>query len=401
MSTAIRTEHQVEHHGRSYSLWLRGDNFYLRLERSGRTIWKSLRTADKATAKIKARGELDKLSKNDWKPETKPESPKRPATLGDILDRFSAGNATTLLDPRTARNYASSFKEVVSTGTGRPYDPKSSAEILSEKLVRDYMAACRKPNLENGGKPTRPDSSIRSTITQARCVVQENFRDLYHDITMPDLAGFRAKKRFKPQQDVGFVPFDRQTVIDMETAADRLWQNRDATWIPYALMSQLGLRNNEVEKALWSDFITRPVFDKDGNKTEIRALRVRAGYDEALGGEIEVPVDLWEKLEPYKQEATTEYIVPGKNKTERAAVCDRQINRFVERFIPGRQKLSYELRKWAGSIVATRHGIYAAQRFLRHRSVTTTERYYATYLKSQSAATMADRAEIYGLEKTA
>lgn len=400
MSTATRTEHQVEHHGKGYSLWMRGSNFYLRLERDGRTIWKSLRTANLPAAKTKARTELETLSKNDWKPEAKSVAPQRTATLGEILQRFEAGNATTLLDARTARDYANTLKKVVEVGTGRPYDSTISSSILTEQLVRNYITKGREINPETG-KPRRPDSSIRSSLVQARCVLQEHFSDLYHDLKLPDLKGFRAKKRFKPQQEVGFVPFDRQTVIDMEAAAERLWQNRDATWVCYALMSQLGLRNGEVEKALWSDFITRPVFNEKGKKTEIRVLRVRAGYDEAVGGEIEVPDDLWAKLEAYKDEAITEFIVPGKNKTERANVTERQINRFVERFIPDRQKLSYELRKWAGSIVATRHGIYAAQRFLRHKSVTTTERYYATYLKSQTAATWADRAEIYGLEKTA
>ncbi len=398
MSTATSTDISFNHRGESYTLWLRGGKFYLRLSRGGKAIWKSLKTTQKAAAIERAKKALDELERNDWKPAVKEEAPAKAATLGQILDRFLKGNSTTLLHPRTAKNYACSLKEVVSTGTGKEYNPETPASILTEKLVRDYMAACRALDPETQ-QPRRPDSSIRSTITQARCVLQENFKDLYHDIVLPDLTGFRAKKRFKPQQDVGFVPFDRQTVIDMEAAAERLWKNRDATWISYALMSQLGLRNGEVEKALWSDFITRPVFDEKGAKSEIRVLRVRAGYDEALTGEIEVPSDLWEKLKVYQDAAITEYVVPGKNKTERAAVCDRQINRFVERFIPDRQKLSYELRKWAGSIVATRHGIYAAQRFLRHRSVTTTERYYATYLKSQTAATTADRAAIYGLEQ--
>jgi integrase len=359
-----------------------------------------LRTAHAPTAKVKAKTELATLERNDWKPEVKEIRQERAASLGEILERFEKGNAITLLDPRTAKDYANTLKKVVEVGTGKAWNPAASSTVLTEQLVRNYIAKGREINPETG-KPRRPDSSIRSSLTQARCVLQEHFSDLYHDLKLPDLTGFRAKKRFKPQQEVGFVPFDRQTVIDMEAAADRLWQNRDATWVCYALMSQLGLRNGEVEKALWSDFITRPVFDEKGKKTEIRVLRVRAGYDEAVGGEIEVPADLWEKLEAYKDDALTEYVVPGKNKTERANVTERQINRFVERFIPDRQKLSYELRKWAGSIVATRHGIYSAQRFLRHKSVTTTERYYATYLKSQAAATTADRAAIYGFEQVA
>jgi len=396
MSTAIRTDISFNHRGESYTLWLRGGKFYLRLTRNKRPLWKTLRTNSKPVAIERAKKVLDELERNDWVPAAKSTRPKRLATLGEILTTFRSSGAQTLLSPRSIRQYAGSLEELVETATGKAFDESTSSSILTEDLIRKYMAACRQIDPATNS-PRRPDHSIQSSITQARCVLQENFSDIYRDLNLPDLTGFRAKKRFKKNTESGFVPLDRQTVIDMEAAAQRLWEIREAVWIPYAMMSVLGLRNGEVEKARWSDFEERTVFDMKGQASRIRVFRVRADYEEAISGEIEVPDDLWAKLTPYKDEATTEYVVPGKNKTERAQVCDRNINRFVERFIKGREKVSYELRKWAGSIVATRHGIYAAQRFLRHKSVTTTERYYATYLKSQQAATASDRAEIYGL----
>ena len=396
MSLATKTDTILNHRGESYTLWMRGGKFYLRLTRNGRPIWKSLRTGQKAAALERAKKELDALEKNDWHPVAKVVAAPRFATLGEILTAFRNSGAQTLISPRTIRQYAGSFEELVTTATGKEFNPSTSSAILTEDLIRKYMAACREINPETG-EPRRPDPSIQSSITQARCVLQENFSDIYRHLKLPDLAGFRAKKRFKKHTAAGFVPFDRQTVIDMEAAAARLWEIREDVWIPYALMSVLGLRNGEVEKAQWTDFEERTVYGMDGKPRPSRVFRVRADYEEAIAGEIEVPDDLWAKLQPYKDAATTEYVCPGKNKTERAQVCERNINRFVERFIKDRQKVSYELRKWAGSIVATKHGIYAAQGFLRHRSVTTTERYYATYLKGQSAASASDRAEIYGL----
>ncbi len=395
-TTAISTDISFNHRGESYTFWLRGGKFYLRLTRNGKAIWKSLKTTSKPVALERAKRALDELERNEWQPAVKSTQPERLATLGEILETFRASGSQTLLSHRSIRQYAGSLEELVSTATGKEYNPETSSSILTEELIRRYMAACRMIDPATGA-PRRPDHSIQSSITQARCVLQENFSDIYRHLKLPDLTGFRAKKRFKKNTESGFVPLDRQTVIDMEAAADRLWEIREAVWIPYAFMSVLGLRNGEVEKARWSDFEERTVFDAKGNPSRVRVFRVRADYEEAISGEIEVPDDLWAKLQPYKEDATTEFVVPGKNKTERAQVCDRNINRFVERFIRDREKVSYELRKWAGSIVATRHGIYAAQRFLRHKSVTTTERYYATYLKSQQAASSTDRAEIYGL----
>lgn len=39
----------------------------------------------------------------------------------------------------------------------------------------------------------------------------------------------------------------------------------------------------------------------------------------------------------------------------------------------------HELRKEIGALVATKHGIYAASRFLRHSDITTTARHYAEH----------------------
>jgi integrase len=396
MSTAISTDVSFNHRGESYTLWLRGGKFYLRLTRNGKPIWKSLKTTQKAAAIERAKKDLDALEKNDWKPEAKVVAPRRFATLGEILDCFRKSGSQTLISPRAIRQYAGSFKDVVSKGIGKEYQDTMSSTLLTEELIRKYMAACRHID-SNTGKPFRPDHSIQSSITQARCVLQENFSDIYRDLMLPDLTGFRAKKRFKKRVNEGFVPFDRQTVIDMEAAAERLWENRDAVWICYALMSQLGLRNGEVAKATWDQFIERPIFDVKGIPTIQRFFRVRADYAEAVGRELPVSDSLWEKLKAFKDEAVTEFVCPGKNKSERSITCLRQINRFAERFIRDREKISYELRKWAGSIVATRYGIYEAQKFLGHRSVTTTETYYASYLKSLSSADSAARNQIYGL----
>jgi len=400
MSTATSTDATFNHRGETYTLWQRGGKFYLRFSRNGKALWKSLRTSAKAAAIERAKKELDTLEKNDWKPAAKAESPKRLATLGEILDIFRKSGAQTLLSPRSIRQYAGSLEELVATATRKEFNRETSSSILTEELIRKYMAACRQIDPETGS-PRRPDHSIQSSITQARCVLQESFADIYRELMMPDLTGFRAKKRFKRKVNDGFLPFDRQTVIDMEAASERLWENRDAVWIPYVMMSQLGLRNGEVAKATWDQFIERPIFDLQGAAKVQRFFRVRADYAEAVGREVPVSDSLWEKLRAYKDEAQTEFVCPGKNKSERAITCLRSINRFAERFIRDREKISYELRKWAGSIVATRFGIYEAQKFLGHRSVTTTETYYASYLKSLSSADTEARSAIYGLASVA
>jgi hypothetical protein len=62
----------------------------------------------------------------------------------------------------------------------------------------------------------------------------------------------------------------------------------------------------------------------------------------------------------------------------------RVLNPIIREALPGRQKAAYELRKLAGSVIATRDGMFAASRFLGDRS-DTVERYYAALLKPLKA----------------
>ena len=59
-------------------------------------------------------------------------------------------------------------------------------------------------------------------------------------------------------------------------------------------------------------------------------------------------------------------------------VFDR-LNRWLRAKGITSNKPLHELRKEVGAIVATKHGIYAASRFLRHSDITTTARHYSDH----------------------
>lgn len=403
-NTTVRTEIIVTHRGKRYTLWRRGDNLYLRFRRQGKAIWKSLGTSLKDQAIKQAKTELDKMEKNNWHPAPKkPEATKGMATIGEILDRYLAAERD--IAPATKNNYIAAMETLLRVVTGKDDPRPLPASILSEETLDAYIEAER-------GKG-RPDHSIHASLTQARCIVSPKVMALYKGLTMPSLDGFRAPRDFKGDRGAGFIPFTREEVIALETKATEMLRARDPLWIVYVFMSQLALRNKEVSLAKWDDIVEGVEYE-DGKPITKRYLRVQAEYAEAKPALIEIRDDLWTDLQRYRPERCTHdpmkdetgallpcepcaHIVPAKTKTERNNLCKRGINDALRDLIQGRRKIAYELRRWAGSRIYTIHGSDAARNTLRHASVVTVERYYATELKGVKAAAPSDLADIYGL----
>jgi hypothetical protein len=139
-NTAVRTEVIVTHRGKRYTLWRKGDNFYLRLRKQGRQIWKTLGTSLKEQAVKQAKVELDKLESNEWKPEPKkPEAIKGMATIGEILDRYLAAERD--IAPATKNNYIAALETLLRVVTGKDQPRSLPASILSEETLEGKFIA--------------------------------------------------------------------------------------------------------------------------------------------------------------------------------------------------------------------------------------------------------------------
>ena len=402
---AKRTEIELQHRGESYTLYLKGSKLYLRFSRKGKNFWRSLDTSIKAVALARGKAILTELEDNEWTAAPKEIQKTEIATIGEILHRWRNSSSLITLTDKSRTNNASALEGLIRKATGKEELDFMPSSILTEKLISDFIAHERTAG--------RPDHSTRSHLTQARGVLQEAYMEIYEGLKLPDLAGFRSKKKFKPKRDYGFSDFPRQAVIDMEFAASDLLEKRSPLWIVYVLMANLGLRNGEVIRTTWNHFAERPHYI-DGKVTLRRILSIEANYDDAVPRDLEVPDEIWEGLQHFRPESCTHeeihknsglipcqqcaHVIPAKTPTERAVICNRLINDFVRPFIPDRPKKSYELRKWAGSKVLTRErNIFLVQQFLGHQSVVTTQKYYAKYLKTQMGISAADTRAIYGI----
>ena len=401
MSIAERTEIEVSHRGKSYTLWRRGDNLYLRIKKDGRGIWRSLKTSLKDVAVKQAKTELDKLDKNDWKPEPKKTLATTGfATIGEILDCLEKNAGEIGISPRSVADYIHAMERFITISTKQSDPRRVSSELLTGELVEKFIKRCRTTPMKagDGTVKIRPDASIRSHLTQARAVFSKDKMGLYKGLTIPDLAKFKTASPSPKwaQNKLGFTRFEKDRVVSMLQDAEQLRLAKDPVWVCWAMMHNLAVRNKMVHQAKWSDFT-----DEGG---EI-IFTTRGDYREAITIRITVRRKLWEQLlefkstTPVEQDENAAYVVPARHKTERHDICYKLVNRFFEKHIPTRkgEKKAYQLRGQAASITFKYQGVDAAMRLLGHKHASTTMNNYAEHLRESEGVNPFDHDSFYGI----
>jgi integrase len=121
-----------------------------------------------------------------------------------------------------------------------------------------------------------------------------------------------------------------------------------------------------------------------GTQAQFGSTRISEGW-------VPIAPSVLKELMRFRNLSPYDDIIPGRTATERKDAVDRRHSPWVGQWIKDRSKTSYELRRYAGSLVynATRD-ILKVRDFLRHASVETTQQWYADLLKDVPAIGMDD-----------
>jgi integrase len=151
----------------------------------------------------------------------------------------------------------------------------------------------------------------------------------------------------------------------------------------FLMFSRLGLRNAEIKRARWSWIENGRIGIVDRPSEDF--------WPKGSEGWVPIKSDVLKELMRFRHLSTDDYIIPGRTATERKDAVDRRHSAWVGQWIKNRSKTSYELRRYAGSLVyqATRD-ILKVRDFLRHASVETTQQWYAYLLEDVPAIGMDD-----------
>jgi len=373
-------------HGRKFYLApprRAGGPYYIRFEppsNSGKCVTivhRSLRTNVVGAAKARAKLIIEPILNGQWEVAESLKSKSGYGTIGDIIERYQSQAEDR---PATLRNNSSAIRLLVRTVHGGDPDAKSSS-VLTGDLIRQFE------RIRMAGAMTEPArrrarASIRSYVVQARSLVAPRKMRFYEDINLPDLDPFRKErvempKRSKPRA------LDTGVIAAINAAAPKLASTDPAVYVAFLMFSRLGLRNVEIRSARWSWI--------ENGRIGVIERPEENFFPKGSEGWVPIAPDVLKELMRFRHLSYNDYIVPGVTVTERKEAVDRRHSAWIGQWIKDRSKTSYELRRYAGSLVynATRD-ILKVRDFLRHASVETTQQWYAYLLEDVPSIGMND-----------
>lgn len=309
-------------------------------------------------------------------------------TIWEICDLYESKiGARARIKRETAHENVMALKRIISTGSGSNDPAAERVTILNEPLVISY----RSKRYEGVNREyEREDDlklnySLNSYLRKAQNVFSKKAMKLYKEegYKFPDITGFMEIGKLA-QDDTKFIPIDedidRRMIEDANTV---LTKEKPELFVIFELARFCGLRSGEILSLRWH------WIQKSKNGYDI-AIIYRTPRTDPSKEEFKpksrnrwVPVSTkrvnkWKRLLP--AENGTDFVIPGKNKTWRSGLIERDACNWVRPYIPGRTKRVHELRKQAGSDIATRYGLMAAAQFLGD-SIAVTEKHYASLLK--------------------
>jgi len=382
--------------GRRRKLFRRkhGGPWHIRFLCGNRDVVRSLDTTIEAVAKDKAKRIIEAELEGDTQTSRSLKARTDYSTLRQIADIYVEKFGVDPRRRRTARGNVGALEKIVRVANGISLE-EARTSILTGELVRTFEAEEEKRIERDGngfidqGSELRIRTSIQSWLKQARSIFRKATMNWFDDLALPDLDSFRqqgvkAPERPRPRR------LEPAIIAAINRAAPALAKSNPSLYIAHLLFKFLGMRNSE-QKAARMAWIER---DPRGFAKLAVIYRPEEGFKPKAKTERRIaiaPIVLAELEKYWTPSPDGDYIVPAPHKTERADIIDDQHSAWAGQWIQNRSKVSYELRRYAGSLVYQKTGrIEHARQFLGHADVKTTLEWYWDLLEDTPALEPSD-----------
>lgn len=321
--------------------------------------------------------------------------PAHDFTIEDYLQFVWAHLSSLDMKPETLKEYEVSLLRLIGVGlaqqAGRPNPTVRLSDkekqrlrrrpltILNRSLVTHYKTATVEAAEEEGRSTISARRSANSYLKQARSLFSKQIRGLAEDsgIKLPNLTSFLEAEGFRKVKVRYILPNDKLIKKTFEHLSDPEKAPPRDIYIAVLLALFGGLRKKEVP-LVGPDSLTKSN-DKPGinipDKTKNKLPRFNA-----------LQARVFEFLKSAFPEGS-EFFIQG-TMTYRTDDLFDEASAWLRNLGWKVNKPFHELRKLVGSMIATTQGMQAAQKFLDHESIRTTEEYYADITMSEEIAAL-------------
>jgi integrase len=222
--------------------------------------------------------------------------------------------------------------------------------------------------------------SANSIIRQARSLFAPKVVKFLKTLRLPQPLPFTGVEFF-PRESMRYTSRIDAGILMRQARKELAGSSPDA-FLVMVLALGAGLRRGEIDKLLWRDvdFAGGRIFVTESEHGELKTEDSR--------GAVDIDGSTVELLRGFQAKAKGQFVIssvnaregeasrPWGNRYRCSAVFEKATGWLRTHGVEGNKAL-HTLRKEAGAIVATRDGIFAASRFLRHAGIEVTAAHYA------------------------
>jgi integrase len=320
-------------------------------------------------------------------------------TLGQVIEAFTAAPGDWT--PHTKRGYTGSLRSIIDTalGTEPAWETRPITVLTGDLVYRYRQAVMRSAGDEGSARLSQLCRSANTALRSARALFAPALLEHYRresKLRLPDLSEFRTAPGFRGvAKDDYHIPSDdliRRTMEDLDRTRETHPDRYAAVWLALGF----GLRRSEAAavRANW--------FIRLNGRIHLELHEVvqpgtpgqtsTATKNGQVRPRIPVTNDAWRHLEPIVAARTRDQhlLAPDGTNTYRVDHLFDEVSAWLRGLGWETDKAYHEFRALAGCWVAMRDGLLVARDWLRHASVTTTERHYGRYVRTAVSDTAWD-----------
>jgi integrase len=332
----------------------------------------------------------------EFKPEAKAPEPSAPstvcATIGQVIEA-----ATRLSSARreSLDTYAKALRRIA-TGVlgmkGGKSGPKQGTDAWRDmidatpldKLTPAAVLAWKNAFLKSAANPQERNSAavtVNSLLRNSKALLSKRVRPfLEKEIVLPSPLWFESVPMEKEPSMRYHSTIDAGTIL--RAAMEELAPEQPEAFKALILTLICGLRRSEADSMQWAQV------DLNAGTLEMMDTEHRALKSADSAGKIALDAEVVALLRGFKAKTKSPFILETpklarsafKEHKSRTYRCDATHTTLIEWLrkngVDGKRPI-HTLRKEIGSIIATREGIFAASRYLRHSDIRITSRLYA------------------------